>query len=134
MYNNCFGGFDISNFAKFEYVKRVWKDKLFKIYRTFPNEELTRLIKFGEEYTDNDIYFLDDKGNRFKFPNWNCDYETRRDPILISLLEEYGSEKISSSCSRIAIEEIDETDYWKIIEFEDGAEEVITLSTNGWHK
>ena len=34
----------------------------------------------------------------------------------------------------IAIEEIEETDYWKIIEFEDGAEEVITLSFNGWYK
>ena len=34
---------------------------------------------------------------------------------------------------RIRIEELDETDRWKIIEVEDGLEEVITLDLNGWH-
>jgi hypothetical protein len=43
-------------------------------------------------------------------------------------LEEYGSDKISSTCSRIAIEEIDENDYYRIIEECDGVESVSTIS------
>ena len=133
MYNNCYGGFAISNFAKVEYVKRVWKNKSFKICRVISNEDITRLINLNEKLTNDEIYFIDDQGNRFKFPNWEYDYKYRRDPILISLLEEYGSRKISANYSEIQIEVLDETDRWKIVEVEDGFEEVRTLNLNGWY-
>jgi hypothetical protein len=136
MYNDCFGGFGISGFAKIEYAKRILT-KPFKVYSSeYSDKELAEeeISELSECPNLHSIHIIKNDGKEFKFPNWWSDQSSRRDPILLSLLEEYGSEKISSSCSRIAIEEIDETDYWKIIEFEDGAEEVITLSTNGWHK
>lgn len=135
MYNNCFGGFGISGFAKIEYAKRVLH-KPFKVYSSeYSDKELTEaeIAELSECPNLHSIHIIKNDGKEFKFPNWWSDQSSRRDPILLSLLEEYGSEKISSSCSRIAIEEIDETDYWKIAELEDGVEEVITLSPNGWY-
>ena len=135
MYNNCFGGFGISGFAKIEYAKRVLH-KPFKVYSSeYSDKELTEaeISELSECPNLHSIHIIKNDGKEFKFPNWWSDQSIRRDPILLSLLEEYGSEKISSSCSKIAIEEIDETDYWKINEDEDGVEEVITLSIDGWY-
>ena len=128
MYNDCFGGFDISGFAKIEYAKRVLH-KPFKVYSSeYSDKELTEaeIAELSETPNLHSIHIVKNDGKEFKFPNWYWDQSSRRDPILLSLLEEYGSEKISSSCSKIAIEEIDEDDYYKIIDLCDGVESVST--------
>ena len=118
MYNDCFAGFGISGFAKIEYAKRMLT-KPFKVYEA----EIAELSEKPNKYP---IHIIKNDGKEFKFPNWWWDQSSRRDPILLSLLEEYGPEKISSSCSKIAIEEIDEDDCYKIIDLEDGVESVST--------
>lgn len=131
MYNDCFGGFGISGFAKIEYAKRIL-NKPFKVYRSVfdMDKELTEaeIAELSENPNLHSIHIIKNDGEEFKFPNWWWDQSSRRDPILLSLLEEYGSEKISSTCSRIAIEEIDENDYYRIIEECDGVESVSTIS------
>lgn len=130
MYNDCYGGFDISGFAKIEYAKRVLH-KPFKVYSSeYSDKELTEaeIAELSEIPNLHSIHIVKNDGKEFKFPNWWSDQSSRRDPILLSLLEEYGSDKISSTCSRIAIEEIDENDYYQIIEECDGVESVSTLS------
>ena len=128
MYNDCFGGFGISGFAKIEYAKRVLH-KPFKIYGSaYSDKELTpeEIAELSEKPNEYPIHIIKNDGKEFRFPNWYWDQSSRRDPILLSLLEEYGSEKISSSCSKIAIEEIDEDDFYKIIDLCDGVESVLT--------
>lgn len=129
MYNDCYGGFDISGFAKIEYAKRLLH-KPFKVYRDeySTDKELTEaeIADLSEHPNLYSIYIIKNNGKEFKFPSWWYDQSSRRDPILLSLIEEYGSEKISSSCSKIAIEEIDENDYYQIIEECDGIESVLT--------
>lgn len=128
MYNDTFGGFGISGFAKIEYAKRVLH-KPFKIYGSeYSDKELTEaeIAELSENPNKYPIHIIKNDGKEFKFPNWYWDQSSRRDPIVLSLLEEYGSEKISSSGSKIAIEEIDEDDYYKIIDLCDGVEIVST--------
>ena len=131
MYNDCFGGFGISGFAKIEYAKRIL-NKPFKVYRSAydTDKELTEaeIAELSEEPNLHTIHIIKNNGEEFKFPNWWRDQPSRRDPVLLSLLEEYGSKKISSSCANIKIEEIDEDDYYKIIDLEDGVESVSTIS------
>ena len=128
MYNDCFGGFGISGFAKIEYVKRVLH-KPFKVYGSeYSDKELTEaeIAELSEKPNKYPIHIIKNDGKEFRFPNWWWDQSSRRDPILLSLLEEYGSEKISASCSKITIEEIDDHAYYKIIDLEDGVESVST--------
>lgn len=135
MYNDCFGGFGISGFAKVEYAKRVLHEP-FKVYRDeYSDKELTEaeIAELSEEPNLHSIHIIKNNGEEFKFPNWWADQLSRQDPILLSLLEEHGSRKISAYGSDIQIEELDETDLWKIIEVEDGFEEVRTLDLNGWY-
>lgn len=135
MYNDCYGGFGISGFAKIEYAKRVLHEP-FKVYSSaYSDKELTEaeIAELSEEPNLHAIHIIKNNGEEFRFPNWWWDQSSRRDPILLSLLEEYGSRKISSYGSSIQIEELDETDLWKIIEVEDGLEEVRTLDLNGWY-
>ena len=128
MYNDCYGGFGISGFAKIEYAKRVLH-KPFKVYGSeYSDKELTEaeIAELSEKPNKYPIHIIKNDGKEFRFPNWYWDQSSRRDPIVLSLLEEYGSEKISSSCSKIAIEEIDEDDCYQIIDLCDGVESVST--------
>ena len=127
MYNDSFVGFDISSFARLEYAKRVLH-KPFKVYCSACGRELTEaaIAELSKYPNLRPIYIIKNDGEKFKFPNWYWDQSSRRDPILLSLLEEYGSEKISASCSKITIEEIDDHAYYKIIDLEDGVESVST--------
>ena len=128
MFNDCFGGFDISSFAKIEYAKRVLH-KPFKIYNSaYTDKELTEaeIAELSEKPNEHPVHIIKNDGKEFRFPNWYWDQSSRRDPIVLSLLEEYGSEKISSSCSKIAIEEIDDDDCYQIIDLCDGVESVLT--------
>ena len=130
MYNDCFGGFGISGFAKIEYAKRVL-NKPFKVYRDeySTDKELTEaeISELSEHPNLYSIHIVKNNGEQFRFPNWWWDQSSRRDPVLLSLLEEYGSEMISSSCAKIEIEEIDEDDWYKIIDLGDGVESVSTI-------
>ena len=128
MYNDCYGGFGISGFAKIEYAKRVLH-KPFKVYGSeYSDKELTEaeIAELSEKPNKYPIHIIKNDGKEFRFPNWYWDQSSRRDPIVLSLLKEYGSEKISSSCSKIAIEEIDEDDCYQIIDLCDGVESVST--------
>lgn len=130
LYNDCFGGFSISNFAKVEYVKRVWKNKPFTIWHNdYLKNTKTQLTEDEAIDTVHSLYFLDSEGNLFDFPCWHSDSDTRKDLILISLLEEYGSEKISSRGAKLKIAELDDNQHWTIYEY-DGAEEVLKLNIN----
>ena len=127
MYNDSFGGFDISGFAKIEYAKRVLHEP-FKVYCSVCGKELTEaaIAELSEKPNAYLINIIKNDGKKFEFPNWWWDQSSRRDPVLLSLLEEYGSEKISASCSKITIEEIDDHAYYKIIDLCDGVESVST--------
>ena len=130
MYNDCYGGFGISGFAKIEYAKRVLHEP-FKVYRDeYSDKELTEaeIAKLSEAPNLHSIHIIKNNGEEFRFPNWWWDQSSRRDPILLSLIDEYGSEKISSSCAKIKIEEIDEDAWYKIIDLGDGVESVLTIS------
>jgi len=61
---------------------------------------------------------------------WDAYTVSRHDPVLIGLLEQYGSKEMSGDCSRLTIEEIKGTKY--VVRDYDGWEQVETPDTITW--
>lgn len=150
IYNVNFGGFGLSPFAEYEYLKRKLAEnakgaKAPKIY-VF-NAELISGEKWRSvdpktlkslEMTDIrlDYYMFstspdpEDASSELHLPNW-YNYDTRKDPILIKLLKQYGSEKISGNHATLATMRIPANSGWDIFDY-DGRECVICAKTHKW--
>lgn len=146
VYNNCYGGFDLSPFGELQYFRRKYPGQ--KIY-IFIDDDLESVPSDWKMIDETHEIFSDGK----KLPRWTFvhfsltykpkDYENdilehqlrytenRKDPILVELIEDYGSEKISGRCAKLEIEEIADDDLWGIEDY-DGLETVITRNTYPW--
>lgn len=140
VYNNCYGGFGLSNEALVLYYKYKYPEKLLHLYQSklgsdkvsitleeaksdpfFPVDFLDK--DFGSKVSDAD---LEDSYYEHVVKPEPWDIE-RHDPVLVRVVEELGSEKASGMCSSLAIADIGESLY-RIEEY-DGFESVITPET-----
>ena len=147
VYNNCYGGFNLSPFGELQYFKRKYPGQ--KIY-IFLDDDLESEPSDWRPIDETHEIFLDGKKlPSFTFVNFSLtdkpkDYEkdvlthdlddikNRKDPILVELIEAYGSAKISGRCAKLQIEEVGVNDKWNIDDY-DGLETVITKETHLWY-
>lgn len=146
VYNNCYGGFELSPFGELQYFKRKYPNK--KIY-IFISDDLESVPSDWKMIDETHEVFKSSKKLQFgTFVKFSLtdkpkDYDdilehqlrdivNRKDPILIELIEEYGSVKISGRCAELKILKIDDDDQWNIEEY-DGADIVITRNTYPWY-
>lgn len=135
--NRCYGGFGISAFGEQEYLKRAGKECYFyhQTQYSFRNG-VNKYEKISlEEINSKSISFhnttFKDLGESFEeWPEGMDDYYfmdsnvSREDSILIQLIEEYGSEKISKQhTAKLTITEIPDDVEYEIEEY-DGFERV----------
>ena len=122
--NACFGGFGLSPFGVKEYYTRKGFDVFFQ-----RNGE-TASIENLEGFVSFDCYSKDPRKigrNEDKYEYYLSYYEIPRDDeILIQIIEEYGSDKISGICSDLKIVDIPDDVEWEISDY-DGNESVEEL-------
>lgn len=134
VYNNCYGGFSLSPEAEKRYLELSGKEAFFYEYKfTKPRSYiridnpsrndmflLTVTKDMGEStnHLPDDIYFSGRELNR-------------KDPLLIQVIKELGSERASGRCAELAIDVIDDNEAFRITEY-DGLETVETNSTIDW--
>jgi len=116
--NKKYGGFNLSDAAMQEYAKR----KGMKLYSHTPNSLLTHytLVPWTE-------YVAMDNYNPKKHDVYvsTSSFE-RDDPILVSIVEDLGSEKCSGDYAKLVIVEIPDKVKWEIQEY-DGMEWVAEI-------
>ena len=137
--NNCFGGFGVSSFGVEKYMER--KGKPVYIYERTKYKHSNGYDEYIKVDNSNDsiflIYTTKDFGNitredvydKENFVWINENYRTDTD--LIAIIEEFGSDKISDSCSCLVIKEIPTGTYYKITEY-DGNEDIEYKEDNDW--
>jgi len=113
VYNETFGGFDLSAEACKLYAKRKgWK------YETITDNDMGYAFTYS--------VFIDDKGLELS-PS-----ELPRDcPYLASVVEFLGSEKASGNHAKLAIRELPKGTKYRISEY-DGNESVMTIDEYDW--
>jgi len=114
VYNNCYGGFDLSEAAMLRYA------------------ELKNITLYPEKSTWSTICWLqppsDDGSDRGCL---SADDIDRADPILVQVVEELGSEAASGECARLRIRELEPGTRYRIDEY-DGNETVMTIDSYDW--
>jgi len=137
VYNDCYGGFELSNKAIYEICKRknipifFYKEDTSKgwhktIFTKMSIEEALSTKEFtAKSYKDYGDTFV---RNSPIYDEFNKDFisypiDSRHDPILVQVVEELGDEA-SGEYARLRIYETD-SDRYRIDEY-DGAESVIT--------
>jgi len=130
--NKRIGGFGLSYFGLTEYAKR--KDLTLYFYDLDSKRKLTKIknketIRSNYDilscYTYNfgdvidDTYYTPQDQNKYYFSSY---FISRTDPALIEIIEEFGSDKISSTYSLLKIVEIPDDVEWIIEESEEGIE------------
>jgi hypothetical protein len=131
VYNECYGGFGLSEEAQRLYTRKVCVGEFEfipdgKMCSAFVNSEFPIL--------NNPAFRLENKilkGTlRYPYRFYDGDVE-RDDPSLVEVVEELGFEKASGKCARLRIAEVSKGSLWKIESF-DGNEDVITNEYNDW--
>src|SRR5574344_960495 len=137
--NNCYGGFTVSPFG----VQKMMERKGIPVY--FYKQTKYNFRDGCKEYTkmniENDsvsIFFttLKDYGNKIEENFYDDDLiyingNYRTDTDLIAVLEKYGSEKVSGSCSELVIEDIPTGTAYRINEY-DGLENIGYKESDNW--
>jgi hypothetical protein len=115
--NACIGWFRLSLFAQKEYCKRKGADVYF-----YKLTDIGGYIKI-DDVSDNSLFvyvLFQDLGE--KIPSINdvgcffCADIKRDDQILIDIIEEFGSKKVSGLCGNLKVVEIPDGIEWEIIE------------------
>lgn len=138
IYNDCYGGFGLSNKAIYEICKRknipvfFYKEDMTEgwdetVFTKIPVEEALSTSDFGIviSYKDcGDTFKREDPiYNEFIKDSSYYPIDSRHDPILVQVVEELG-DKASGEYARLRIYETD-SDRYRIDEY-DGAETVVT--------
>ena len=110
--NKCYGGFEISDKAIKELLKR--RGIKFKTIK----DEYGSVIFLNEKDEEIDLYYRDR-------------LNVRTDEYLIKLIEEKGSEFASGCCSRLEVEEVQEGEKFIIDEY-DGYEQIKYIDDFDW--
>ena len=136
--NDCYGGFGLSRQGLTEYYRRKGVDTYFfkQNYGDESEGEYSPLTGEDKESVFDNCFNVPNPND---FLNNDMDRETlnenwkkihisyydieRTDPILIEIIEEFGSEKISGECAELKIVEIPDDVEWHIGEY-DGNEHI----------
>lgn len=128
VYNNCYGGFGLSEKAVFRYAElkgiKLYKSEinsLVTLYYTVPEKEFREI--YNEDLLRNDFT----RSNQLVFSDRGIE---RDDPILVQVVEELGDDA-SGYCARLAIAEIPAGTLYRIDEY-DGSESVMTNEDYEW--
>ena len=130
--NACYGGFGLSAFAENLIEERTTGDTL-TYYEPVLGTEMKRYVRMVRETAGllciglrhdygaviEDINTIPDEDRVY-----SSGRETKRDdPLLISIIEEFGSEKCSGQCAQLSIVEIPDDVKWHVEEY-DGFEHI----------
>jgi hypothetical protein len=122
VYNNCYGGFDLSEEAHKLYAKKKGVElyvvhklgSLVTHYATVPKDQYDKM-----SFADQQKHY------------WYPRFEDRAEPELIATIEELGCEKASGKYARLVIEELPKGTRYRIDEY-DGYEHIETESDVDW--
>jgi hypothetical protein len=132
--NKRIGGFGLSYFGLTEYTKR--KGLTLYPYKLGAIKSLVKIdnsLEYKNNYGYYIAYFTKDFGEIINLRSRCLDEDIRNhafiiediprgDPILIKIIEEFGSDKISSTYSLLKIVEIPDNIEWNLEESEEGIE------------
>ena len=114
--NKCYGGYGINTQAKLELLKRAgYKTKI--ATNEWGDEDI--LVKVDGEWKD--VYDVEEAQSLFD----------RTSPLLIKLIEEWGSDKVSARYANLVVEEVDKGREFIIDEY-DGTEAIIYKDNFDW--
>ena len=121
--NSCYGGFGLSHEATMEYGKRLGFT-LHPFVSTFQTGKgLDDMRPVTEEEAKNAFlvfYYKDAERKEYFDDSYSIQ---RNDPILIQLIEEWGSKAVSSNHANLEIVDVPDDAQWEIAEY-DGMEHV----------
>lgn len=119
--NKCFGGFGVSEEAYMLYAKK--KGLTLYSYRQDFKHKGFIYNKSNESNGMFNSYFTKDMGDNveineedYKKYNLYLDYEYRKDPVLIEVVEELGK-KANGMCADLEVVEIPDNSFYKIDEY-----------------
>lgn len=111
VYNDCYGGFSLSDEAILRYAEIVG----------------IKLIKSKTRFGYTEFTYINDDGEKAFFYDREL---SRKDPVLVQVVEELG-EKANGPCASLAIEEVPAGTLFRITEY-DGLESIETQSDIDW--
>lgn len=134
--NACFGGFGLSNKAKYAIALRKNGGREPAIYRMNVHDQLTRTTrddllaaKFGSWY----VMLPKDEGGTVEYDTvkekdllkdvGSYNYRGRVDADLVAVVEDLGSDEASDSCARLKVVDVPDDVDWTISDY-DGYERV----------